>query len=66
MNAGDGMPADIGELRADTLVGDVVVSAAPTPLIQHAMDSGCAWVNGRDMHAGQADALIDFLTARST
>lgn len=66
MNAGDGMPADVGKLRADTLVGDVVVSAAATPLIQHAIDSGCAWVNGRDMHAGQVDALIDFLTARST
>ena len=66
MKPGDGMPADIGALRAGTLVGDVVVSATPTPLIRHAIDSGCAWVSGRDMHAGQVDALIDFLTARST
>ena len=66
MKPDDGMPADIGALGADTLVGDVVISATPTPVIQHAIMSGCAWVNGRDMHAGQVDALIDFLTARST
>ena len=51
MKPGDGMPADLGALRADTLVGDVVVLATPTPLIQHAIESGCEWVNGRDMHA---------------
>jgi len=66
MKAGDGLPGDIGELRADTLVGDVVILATPTPMIQHASKSGCPWVDGRDMHAGQVDALIDFLTARST
>jgi len=65
MNAGDGLPGDIGALSSDTLVGDVVITAAPTPLIEHATRSGCAWVNGRDMHAGQVDALAGFFAARN-
>jgi shikimate dehydrogenase len=65
MKAGDGLPGEIGALGADTLVGDVVVSATPTPMIEHATRFDCAWVSGRDMLAGQVDALIDFLAARS-
>ena len=65
MRPSDGLPGDIGALSADTLVGDVVVLDTPTPLIRHASRSGCAWVNGRDMHAGQVDALVRFLTARN-
>ena len=57
----DGLPADLGTLAPGTLVGDVVVSEAPTAMIRHATACGCRWVNGRDMHAGQVDVLLNFL-----
>jgi shikimate dehydrogenase len=60
MRPEDGMPAAIGTLAAGTLVGDVVITPSPTPLIRHAAACGCAWVDGKDMHAGQIDAIIDF------
>ena len=40
MRDGDGLPGDIGPLTADTLVGDVVVSQEPTPLLRHAIRYG--------------------------
>ena len=61
MKPGDGMPGLIGKLPPHALVGDVVVLAAPTPIIEHAMRCGCAWVDGKDMHGGQVDALVGFL-----
>lgn len=63
MHQGDGMPADIGSLDPATLVGDAVISESPTPLIQHAMRHGCTCIAGRDMLAGQSDALMSFFTA---
>jgi len=60
MRPEDGLPAEIGPLEADTLVGDVVISATPTPIIRRAMQFGCPWVDGRDMHGGQVEALLAF------
>ena len=60
MRPGDGLPGDIGPLRADMLVGDVIVSEAPTTLVQQALGVGCTHVTGRDMHAGQIDAIMNF------
>ena len=60
MQPGDGMPGDIGTLSSDTLIGDVVISESPTALIQHALRHGCRYVNGRDMHSGQIEALMNF------
>ena len=65
MRADDGMPGDIGPLRADTLVGDVVITETPTALIRHGLASGCRCVNGHDMHAGQVDAIMTFLAPRT-
>jgi shikimate dehydrogenase len=64
MRPGDGMPGDIGALAADVLVGDVVITESPTALIQHAIRHGCVWVNGRDMHSGQVEALMGFFASR--
>ena len=61
----DGLPGDVGTLDARTLVGDVVIVPAPTALIRHAMERGCPWIDGRDMHAGQVDALLAFFAAAS-
>jgi shikimate dehydrogenase len=60
MRADDGLPAEIGPLDPGTLVGDVVITPTPTPLIRHATRCGCHWVDGRDMHGGQVDALVAF------
>ena len=65
MRSDDGLPAKLGPLDPGTLVGDVVITAAPTALIRHAMRCGCPWVDGRDMHAGQADAITAFFTSVS-
>lgn len=65
MRRGDGMPSDIGPLSADTLVGDVVISESPTPLIQHGLRHGCRCVNGHDMHSGQIEAIMRFFAPES-
>ena len=65
MKPDDGLPADIGPLHPGTLVGDVVITPRPTAIIRHAMRFGCHWLDGRDMHAGQADAITAFFTAVS-
>ena len=61
MRPEDGLPGEIGPLAADTVVGDVVISQAPTAIIRHAMRYGCRHVTGVDMHSGQMDALMAFL-----
>jgi shikimate dehydrogenase len=63
MRPDDGMPFALGPLEPDTLIGDVIVSKAPTALIRHAAASGCAWVDGNEMHAGQVAAIVDFFGA---
>ena len=65
MRPGDGLPGDLGMLDARTLVGDVVITATPTPIIQHATKHGCPCVTGRDMHAGQVEAILQFFGADS-
>ncbi len=65
MQPGDGMPGEIGPLAPATLVGDVVIADSPTPLIRHAMRCGCRFVEGRDMLAGQVDAILAFFAAAS-
>jgi len=62
MRDGDGMPGEIGPLDPHTLVGDVIIASEPTPLQRHAMQHGCRYINGRDMLAGQSDALMTFFT----
>jgi shikimate dehydrogenase len=65
MRPDDGLPSEIGPLAPDTLVGDVVITPAPTAIIRHAMACGCRWVDGRDMHGGQIDALMAFFASAS-
>ena len=63
MRPDDGLPAAIGPLDAGTLVGDVVIAGQPTALVRHAMQSGFRFVDGRDMHGGQVDALMQFFAS---
>jgi len=64
MGEGDGLPGELGALDSGTLVGDVIVSPTPTPIIRQAIDHGCAYVTGMDMFAGQSDALLSFFARR--
>lgn len=66
MRPDDGLPGDVGALARGTLVGDVVLKEAPTALIRAATQAGCTWVNGRDMHAGQAGAIVEFFAPHGT
>ena len=66
MGAQDGLPGPVRALDRSVLVGDVVIRESPTALIRLAMDRGCRWVDGRDMHGGQIDAIVAFFaSARS-
>ena len=65
MRPDDGLPGALGQVDRATLVGDVVITPHPTALIRHAMQCGCAWVDGRDMHGGQVDALLAFFAGAS-
>ena len=60
MQDGDALPADIGPLSSETIVGDVVIRSEPKTLVRHAIACGCEWVDGRAMLAGQADAIMAF------
>lgn len=64
MRDGDGLPADLGARQPDTLIGDVINTDAPAPMIRYAMQHGHPYVTGREMFEGQADALMDFLRTR--
>jgi len=63
MRPGDGLPGDIGTVTADTLIGDVINTDAKTPMIELALRYGCPYVAGKDMHAGQGEALLAFFAA---
>lgn len=63
MKPGDGLPGPIGPLAAGTLVGDVINTDARTPMVALAERYGCPVVRGRDMHAGQGEALLAFFAA---
>ena len=63
MRPDDRLPGPMGPLDPGTLVGDVVIGAAPTPLIRLAMQSGCRWIDGGDMFAGQVEALSTFFSS---
>ena len=65
MRPDDGLPRPVGRLDPGTLVGDVVITPTPTALIRHAVQCACPWVDGREMHAGQVDALLAFFAAAS-
>jgi shikimate dehydrogenase len=60
MAPGDGLPGEVGALPPGTVVGDVVITAEPTALVRRARERGLLWVDGKDMPAGQVDALLAF------
>jgi shikimate dehydrogenase len=61
MRPDDPMPAPLGPLSADVIVADAVLSETPTALIRHAAECGCPCFDGRDMHSGQVEAILEFL-----
>lgn len=63
MAPGDGLPGALRDLPSGTAVGDVVITPAPTALVRLARERGLPWVDGKDMHAGQVDALLAFFAA---
>ena len=60
MQPGDPLPFDPERLSAGALVGDVVLGAGVTPLLQAAARRGCATLVGTDMLFEQIPAYLDF------
>lgn len=65
MQSGDGLPGKIGPLASDTLIGDVINKDTVTPMGALAQRFGCPFVAGKDMHAGQGQALLAFFAGAS-
>ena len=61
MRPGDGLPGAIGAVTRGTIIGDVVVSSQPTPIIRLAIEHHCPFVDGKDLHAGQVETVLEFL-----
>ncbi len=60
MNAGDPLPLDVDRLSPHTLVGEVVMKAEVTPLLQAARARGCPVQIGTDMLFEQIPAYLEF------
>lgn len=60
MNAGDPLPLDVDRLSFYTLVGEVVMKAEMTPLLQAAQARGCTVQIGTDMLFEQIPAYLEF------
>jgi shikimate dehydrogenase len=60
MAPGDGLPADLGPLRPELFVADIVPTPEITPLLALARSSGCSTMNGQAMVAGQAEEILRF------
>jgi shikimate dehydrogenase len=60
MAKGDPLPFDPDRLSPDALVGDVVLGAGVTPLLQAAARRGCRTLVGTDMLFEQIPAYLDF------
>jgi shikimate 5-dehydrogenase len=60
MSAGDPLPFDPWRLDCDAFVGDVVLTATPTPLLKAAARRGCQYQVGTDMLFEQIPAYLEF------
>jgi shikimate dehydrogenase len=60
MAAGDPLPFDPARLDADAFVGDVVLTAKLTPLLELAARGGCRYLVGTDMLFEQIPAYLEF------
>ena len=66
MNAGDPLPLDVDRLSPHTLVGEVVMKAEMTPLLQAAQARGCPVQIGTDMLFEQIPAYLEFFGLPTT
>jgi shikimate dehydrogenase len=60
MSAEDALPFDPTRLDSDAFVGDVVLMAELTPLLQAAVRDGCGYLVGTDMLFEQIPAYLEF------
>ena len=60
MYAGDPLPFDPGRLDPHTFVGEVVLKAEMTPLLEIAARRGCRYQVGTDMLFEQIPAYLEF------
>jgi shikimate dehydrogenase len=58
--AGDPLPFDPARLGSGTFVGDVVLTAEPSPLLKAVSRRGCGYQVGTDMLFEQIPAYLEF------
>jgi shikimate dehydrogenase len=61
MKPGDPLPLDASRLEARTFVGEVVMKAEMTPLLEVARARGCRYQVGTDMLFEMIPAYLEFL-----
>jgi shikimate dehydrogenase len=66
MKAGDPLPFDVSRLARETFVGEVVMKAEMTPLLEAARAKGCRFVVGTDMLFEMIPAYLEFFGFGST
>jgi shikimate dehydrogenase len=60
MKQGDALPFDVARLAPETFVGEVVMKAEMTPLLEAARAKGCPFVVGTDMLFEMIPAYLEF------
>jgi shikimate dehydrogenase len=60
MKAGDPLPVDVSRLEARTFVGEVVMKAEITPLLEAARARGCRYQVGTDMLFEMIPPYLEF------
>ena len=58
------MPIRPETLPRDLIVFDAIVKPEMTRLLSLARDSGCTFIQGREMMRGQISKIVDFFQAR--
>jgi shikimate dehydrogenase len=66
MSSGDPLPFDAARLDRETFVGEVVLKAEMTPLLEAAARRGCPYQIGTDMLFEQIPAYLEFFGYGST
>jgi shikimate dehydrogenase len=60
MRAGDSLPFDVSQVSSKTIIGEVVLKEAMTPLLRAAEQKGCPYLIGTDMLFEQIPAYLEF------
>jgi shikimate dehydrogenase len=64
MKQGDPLPVEVGRLKPETFVGDVITVPEVSPLLDAARRIGCRTQTGVGMFLAQRELMLDFLEGK--